>query len=54
MGSEDYMFLEPVKEMVKIHSSSSLHIIDNCGHVVNVEQPALFNNAVINYISAFN
>jgi pimeloyl-ACP methyl ester carboxylesterase len=54
MGSEDYMFLEPVKEMVKIHHSSSLHVIENCGHVVNVEQPVLFNNAVINYISAFN
>ncbi len=53
MGSEDYMFLEPVKEMVKTHRYSSLHIIENCGHVVNVEQPVLFNSAVINYISTF-
>lgn len=54
MGSEDYMFLEPVKEMVKSHANSSLQIIENCGHVVNVEQPASFNKAVINYITQFS
>lgn len=54
MGSEDYMFLEPVKEMVKMHTNSKLHIIANCGHVVNVEQPASFNQTVIAYITAFN
>lgn len=54
MGSQDYMFLEPVQEMVKIHANSTLHIIENCGHVVNVEQPAHFNKTVIDYIAGFN
>lgn len=54
MGSEDHMFLEPVKEMVQSHSNSSLYIVENCGHVVNVEQPVSFNKTVIEYINAFN
>lgn len=53
MGSQDYMFLEPVQEMVKIHTNGTLYIIENCGHVVNVEQPTIFNKTVIDYITNF-
>ncbi len=53
MGGEDYMFLEPVREMVKIHANSSLFVIEKCGHVVNVEQPTVFNTRVIRYIADF-
>ena len=51
MGSEDYLFLPSIKKIVKKHITSSLFVIDNCGHVVNVEQPETFNNVVIKYIS---
>ena len=50
MGSEDYMFLPSISKLVKNHASSELLIIENCGHVVNVEQPNLFNKKVIDYI----
>lgn len=53
MGSQDYMFLEPVQEMVKINTNGTLYIIENCGHVVNVEQPTIFNKTVIDYITNF-
>jgi pimeloyl-ACP methyl ester carboxylesterase len=43
MGDQDVMFLEPVKNLVKHHSNSVLKILENCGHVVNVEQPEVFN-----------
>ena len=51
MGEEDYMFLPSVKKVVEKHfKSSQLFIIEHCGHVVNVEQPLIFNNTVISFI----
>lgn len=51
MGGEDYLFLPAVKKAVQRNENSSLLLIEHCGHVVNVEQPKIFNNLVINYIS---
>lgn len=51
MGGEDYLFLPAVNKVVQKHENSSLLLIEHCGHVVNVEQPQIFNNLVINYIS---
>lgn len=51
MGGEDYLFLPAVKKIVQKHENSSLLLIEHCGHVVNVEQPEIFNRLVINYIS---
>ncbi|PKA97143.1 pimeloyl-ACP methyl ester carboxylesterase [Flavobacteriaceae bacterium MAR_2009_75] len=53
MGGEDYLFLPSVKKMVNKQSVASLLTIENCGHVVNVEQPKFFNDFVISYISDF-
>jgi len=50
MGEEDHMFLGPVKEMVKRHGHSYLHVIDKCGHVVNVEKPAIFNDVTVDWM----
>ena len=51
MGEEDYMFLPAVKEVVKNHvKTAQLFIIQNCGHVVNVEQPLIFNTAVVSFL----
>lgn len=51
MGEEDYMFLPYVKQVVANHiKSSELFIIQNCGHVVNVEQAVIFNQKVIGYL----
>ncbi len=53
MGEEDYMFLPSVKKVVESHAKSSkLLIIENCGHVVNVEKPQVFNEKVIAFISS--
>ncbi len=51
MGSEDHMFLPSITKLVKNHKSSTLFVIPQCGHVVNVEQPAIFNNQSISFIS---
>jgi len=50
MGSEDYMFLEPVKRMVSVHKNSFLEILENCGHVVNMDQSDAFNRVAIDFI----
>ena len=50
MGSEDHMFLPSIARLVKNHSSATLFVIPQCGHVVNVEQPEIFNKNVIEFI----
>ena len=43
MGEQDHLFLPSIKKVIKDHRSAQLHVIKNCGHVVNVEQPIEFN-----------
>jgi pimeloyl-ACP methyl ester carboxylesterase len=51
MGEEDYMFLPSVRQVVEKHyKSSKLFVIAECGHVVNVEQPLVFNSEVLSFI----
>lgn len=50
MGEEDIMFLEPVKKIVKEHKLSILNIVKACGHVVNVEQPEVFNQLSLQFL----
>ena len=54
MGEEDYLFLPSVRKIVKSHTNSNLCVIEDCGHVVNVEQPQLFNTKVIGYLSGIH
>lgn len=51
MGSEDYMFLPAVRKVTESHyKSSKLYVIAHCGHVVNVEQPSVFNRQVLAFL----
>jgi pimeloyl-ACP methyl ester carboxylesterase len=43
MGAEDYMFLPPVRQLVARHASAVLRVIEQCGHVCNIERPDEFN-----------
>lgn len=52
MGGEDHMFLPPVRQIVEKHKNSSLKVIENCGHVCNVERPGAFNRISIQYLKA--
>lgn len=51
MGSEDYMFLPSISELVKNEPRSKLYVVPACGHVVNVEKPELFNQQSIRFIA---
>ncbi len=51
MGDEDYMFLPAVEYVTERHASAQLVVIPECGHVVNVEKPQIFNSRVIEWLS---
>ena len=51
MGEEDHLFLPAIKKVVVNHLQSSLFIIENCGHVVNIEQAEIFNKKTIQFIN---
>lgn len=52
MGDEDYMFLPSVKEVSDLHFKSSvLVVIDNCGHVVNIEKATVFNEKALYFLN---
>ena len=50
MGEQDHLFLPAIKKVVNEHVTSSLLIVKNCGHVVNIEQASQFNDASIDFI----
>ena len=51
MGEDDHMFLPTIKKVVKSHyRSAQLYVIKNSGHVVNVDQPKIFNEKVIDFL----
>jgi pimeloyl-ACP methyl ester carboxylesterase len=52
MGEEDHLFLPSIKKIVADHVKSTLLVIKNSGHVVNVEQPKTFNAETIQFIKA--
>ena len=51
MGAEDHLFLPSIKNIVEKHVTSILFVVEQCGHVVNVEQPELFNKTTIQFIN---
>lgn len=50
MGEEDALFLPSVKKISSSKFDSLLFIIQDCGHMVNIEQALLFNKMVIGYL----
>jgi pimeloyl-ACP methyl ester carboxylesterase len=51
MGEEDHLFLPAIKIIAAKHLQSSLLIVKNCGHVVNIEQAEIFNTQSIQFIN---
>ena len=52
MGDEDHLFLPPVQALIKRHANSVLEIIENSGHVCNIDQPEVFNRLSIDFLKA--
>lgn len=52
MGAEDHMFLPSISKLVEDHKSSELFVIPDCGHVVNVDRPIVFNEESIRFLKS--
>lgn len=52
MGDQDHLFLPNVKKVVAQHKLASLLVIPDCGHVVNVQKPQLFNDQSLAFLQA--
>lgn len=50
MGEEDHMFLPSIRKLAESHQTSKLFVIPACGHVVNLEQPTVFNQRAIAFL----
>ena len=44
------MSVPSVKNLVKVHNKSELHVIQNCGHVVNIDKPEIFNKRMLDFL----
>jgi pimeloyl-ACP methyl ester carboxylesterase len=52
MGDQDHMFLPGIQHLAQAHQrTSELFIVPDCGHVVNVEQPEVFNRETIRFLN---
>lgn len=49
MGDQDYMFIGPVKEDTVNDKSATLHVLEKCGHVCNIEKYDEFNEVAISF-----
>jgi pimeloyl-ACP methyl ester carboxylesterase len=51
VGNQDAMFLPSIKALVKSHHKyASLQVINNCGHVVNIDKPNIFNKKSLAFL----
>jgi len=54
MGDQDHMFLPSIKKLVSKHNLSSLFVIPECGHVVNIDKPKVFNQQSIHFLKSIS
>jgi len=54
MGEEDHLFLPSIQKLAKEHLLSQVFVVVKCGHVVNVEQPLVFNTKSIQFLNSMN
>ena len=49
-GKDDYLFSEDVRKFSSKNKFHSYYSIEGAGHVVNIDNPSIFNNKVIEYL----
>lgn len=49
-GQEDHLFVQKLLEDIKGDKSSEVLIIEECGHVCNIEKPVEFNTASLRFL----
>ena len=54
MGAEDFLFLPSVRKAVLSFTNAQLCVVENSGHVVNIDQPKPFNDMVIKFLKSLD
>jgi len=49
-GRQDHMFIEDVKKMAKLEPQGTMAVVENCGHIVNIEQAEEFNRITLGWL----
>jgi pimeloyl-ACP methyl ester carboxylesterase len=52
-GSDDPESLEPCRELAALLPNAELHVLEGAGHVVNLAQPAAFNELLKAFLAPF-
>lgn len=50
MGEQDHVFLKPANEFAKKYRNVALEVIEQCGHVCNIEKAKEFNQKTIAFL----
>ncbi len=49
-GKDDYLFFEDVRRFSLKNKFHSYYCIEGAGHIVNIDNPSIFNNKVLEYL----
>ena len=49
-GRQDHMFINDVQKMAKREPQGTMAIVENCGHIVNIEQAEEFNRLTLDWL----
>lgn len=49
-GRQDHMFIEDVKKMATLEPQGTMAVVENCGHIVNIEQADEFNRVTLEWL----
>lgn len=52
MGSEDHLFLKPAKDFAFKQPKAELRVINQCGHICNIEQFETFNALAVEFYNS--
>lgn len=50
MGSQDHVFLDAAKEFVRRQPKAVIEIVEQCGHIVTIDKPEIFNKKTIQFL----
>jgi len=50
MGEHDHLFLEAIRQRAIKFKNQTIEVVEKCGHVVNIEKAAIFNEISISFI----
>lgn len=50
MGEEDHVFIRAARRFSEVQQNVTLTILEECGHIVNIEQHARFNELAIRFL----